>query len=154
MWRIAFAFLVTPPLAVIPVILVLDLIYPNPDIGFIATAFIASGFALTGYAAELIVAVPVVLLLRRGKCLSWWYFAIGGLACTFVEVNVLQFFATPIDSTPPPPASMVMPSYHFAIMGVLAGILFWLVAVFGNRALTTASTRTRETTPRAGEAGR
>ncbi len=82
-----------------------------------------------GIGALVIVGVPAFVLFRRRGWLAWWQFAAGGavlgLACV-----------VPLAAAGATFAAALAPA--FAALGMLHAVLFWLVAVWRNKALVPA----------------
>jgi hypothetical protein len=131
MLRLIAAFVVAPPVAVLPVFLFVWLVvWQRETLGLFDVVMTAGGVSLVGYGAEALIGLPGLVLLRRRNRLNWWNFVIGGLLCSVAATCVLLlFFSQPI-------ARGLSFSYHIAAVGGLAGILFWFIGVFGNSALT------------------
>ena len=80
----------------------------------------------------IVIGVPLFLLFRRRNWLQWWHFLVGGsvvgIACSLPilpRVGAWEFVA--------------VFALSFAIIGLLHGIGFWLLAVWRNPGLTSRS---------------
>lgn len=86
--------------------------------------------AATGVGGLVVLGVPAFVLFRRRGWLLWWQFAMGGgvlgLAC-----------GVPFAVGGGTLVAALVPA--FVALGVLHAVLFWLIAVWRNKALTTVS---------------
>ena len=82
--------------------------------------------ATVGIGALVIIGIPAFIAFRRRGWLAWWQFGAGGalmgLAC-----------AAPLAAAGATFAAALAPA--FAALGMLHALLFWLAAVWHNRAL-------------------
>lgn len=86
--------------------------------------------AAAGVGGLVVLGVPAFVVFRRRGWLSWWQFATGGaalgLAC-----------AVPFAVGGGTLAVALAPT--FAALGMLHAVLFWLIAIWRNKALTAGS---------------
>ena len=95
------------------------------------TAVYVGGGSLIAYSAMIVFGVPLFGLFRRQDWLAWWQVSLGGLLVGALMASVLLAL-TGIFS---------VYALIFGAVGVVSGLLFWLIALFHNGTLTSACSR-------------
>jgi hypothetical protein len=75
--------------------------------------------------------LPLFGLFRRQHWLAWWQVSLGGLLVGLLAGSVLAAVTRAVN----------VYVLLFGGVGLVSGYLFWVISVFHNRALTTASIR-------------
>jgi hypothetical protein len=88
--------------------------------------------AIFAYPAALVFGLPLFVFFRKYRWLSWWQVSAGGL---LVGVLATLTMALVVQS----PAEAIDFAKLYCPVATAAGFAFWLIAVFGNRALTPVS---------------
>jgi len=91
----------------------------------------AGGGSVAAYAALIIFGLPLFVLFRRLHWLRWWQVSLGGLLVGLLAASVVFAMDRAVN----------VYGLMFGGVGFVSGFLFWLMAVFRNRALTTACNR-------------
>ena len=86
---------------------------------------------MVAYAALIIFGLPLFVLFRRLHWLRWWQVSLGGLLVGLLAASVVFAMDRAVN----------VYGLMFGGVGFVSGFLFWLMAVFRNRALTTACNR-------------
>ena len=133
MARLIAAFFLGVP---IPVIVLggLQWRFASPDEALI---ILTTGIWIT-YCLAALIGTPLFLLLRHLGWIGWWQISLLGMLC-FAAIPASLFHSSHV------PQSQVLSLVAISLtVGAASGWAFWLLGVRGNRALTAASTRTRE----------
>ncbi len=91
----------------------------------------ALAVAAAGIGGLIVLGVPAFLLFRRRGWLAWWQFGAGGGALGLIVAIPFGVGGGPTLAAALAPA--------FAALGMLHAVLFWLIAVWRNKALRAAS---------------
>ena len=86
---------------------------------------------MAAYAATTIFGLPLFVLFRRQHWLRWWQVSFGGLLVGLLAMSVVFAMVRAVN----------VYGFVFGGVGFVSGFFFWLMAVFRNRALTTACNR-------------
>ena len=86
---------------------------------------------MAAYAATTIFGLPLFVLFRRQHWLRWWQVSFGGLLVGLLAMSVVFAMVRAVN----------VYGFVFGGVGFVSGFFFWLMAVFRNRALTTACSR-------------
>jgi len=144
MKRAVIGFLAAPVIGASCLNIALAFIWGRNSPGFYFSEAVMFFGALFAYPPALLLGVPLfVAFLRRGW-LSWWASVLGGALVGIGGAAGLTLVIGNHES------DWVLEKLAVTtFVGAVAGMAFWLIAVFRNSALTAARTPTR-----AGEAGR
>jgi hypothetical protein len=143
--RISLGFLLAPVIALtfVAAFVCASLYNQNEAISsftlcFPGATFMLSGFgSLLAYPVALVLGAPVFMVLRAKGWLDWWQVGVGSLFVGLTGAVVLPF------AIPPGRPHWETVASFLPIccgVGVLAGLVFWVIAIWRNHALTAGTT--------------
>jgi len=146
-WRIILGFATAPALGLLAFIIAFCaflLAGASRELPAIGTDDCLLGgtlvFGLTGgliaYVVMIVLGVPLFRAFRRRAWLRWWQVAAAGLFAGLLAAGCISLWSRASD-----PRLLLTFCVFFGATGLFSALFFWLVAVFRNRALTTAFSR-------------
>lgn len=139
MLRVMVAFLISPVLAIFAGLYLYGL---RPLEVLVPTSLVT---CVITYPVVFVIGVPSFLLLRQKQLFSLWPYVAIALICAFLA---MLYAVSPLDASPIQQISWFLSaSYAPFISAIMGGILFWLVGIRGNVALTHPSSGTPNSAP-------
>ena len=100
---------------------------------FLATPEMMPVSLVLAYASTVLFGLPLVLYFNRRSVREWWMYVAGGMACA-VPTIILYALLAPLPSYVLPFG--VVPVLGLLSWGAFSGIVFWMIGVAGDSAVS------------------